>query len=202
MFMATNPIAVIQSENARLKAENEQLRDELSLMREFIDVLNDLMNKPVKLTRDADLLPLLRDIFNKMLNLMNAPDGSLVLLDEDTDELVFVLVQGALASQLTGFRIPANAGIAGWVMRNRTAALVRDVRRDYRFSSLIDEEFKFRTQSIIAVPLIGDGKVFGVMEALNQPGDEPFSETDAALLGLLCRAAGELMANIERTPAG
>lgn len=197
--MATNPIAVIQSENARLKAENEQLREELSSLREFIDALHDLMNKPTQIKRDADLMPLLRDLFQKMLGLMDATAGSLVLLDDDTDELVFVLVQGALAEDLTGYRIPASEGIAGWVVRNRTTALVRDVRHDYRFSSMIDDEFKFRTQSLVAVPLIGEGKVFGVMEALNQPGDDPFSEKDTALLGLLCRAAGDLLAKITRS---
>ncbi|MDX1994879.1 MAG: GAF domain-containing protein [bacterium] len=196
--MATNPIAVIQSDNARLQAENQQLREENARMREFVEVLHDLMTKPSRLESDAELLPLLRDIFYKMMGVLNAPDGSLLLLDEDTNELVFVLVGGDLAPNLTGYRIPADEGIAGWVVRHSEPALVRDVRRDQRFSHMIDEAFKFRTQSIIAAPLIGNQKVYGLIEALNQPGDEPFSESDAAFLGLLCRAAGERLADIDR----
>jgi GAF domain-containing protein len=141
-------------------------------------------------------MPLLRRAFNQATDLLNAPEGSLLLLDEETSELKFVLVRGALAERLINYRIPADEGIAGWVIQNRKAALVRDVRHDHRFSHSIDDEFKFRTQSIIAVPVIGQGKIHGVMEALNQPADEPFSETDLKLLSLICRYLGEILSNV------
>ena len=195
--MPTSPTGFLQSENARLKDENEELKEEVRTLREFVTVLNDL-SKPAEIESDKDLLPLINDIFLKALHLLDAPDGSLCLYDDDTEELVFMLVHGDLADELTGYRIGANEGIAGWVFKNAEATLVRDVRRDNRFSHMIDEAFKFKTQSIAAAPLIGNGKVFGVIEALNQPGDVPFSETDSALLGLLCRVAGERLADIER----
>jgi sigma-B regulation protein RsbU (phosphoserine phosphatase) len=147
-------------------------------------------------------MPLLNDIFIKALKLLNAPDGSLALLDRDKNELVFVLVLGDLSDELTGFRMPADEGIAGWVIENAQPTLVRDVRRDTRFFANVDEQFKFQTQSVLAAPLIGDGHVLGMIEALNQPGDQPFSELDLALLKLICRIAGEELANIERRPVG
>ncbi len=196
--MVMNPVAVVQRENARLQAENERLQKELQSLREFVQILNELSVQARTASSDADLLPLLEATFAKALGLLNAPDGSLLLLDEDTQELVFVLVRGSLAGDLTNYRIPANDGVAGWVIENQAATLVRDVRRDERFSNTIDSAFKFRTQSIAAAPLIGDGKVYGLIEALNQPGDQPFSESDLALLGLVCRFAGEMLADIER----
>jgi GAF domain-containing protein len=199
--MSTNPLAFLRSETARLKEENERLQNELRSLREFVTILEDLADASKRVKGDADLLPLLNDIFRKALKLLNAPDGSLLLLDETKSELVFVLVHGLLGDQLKGYRIPADSGIAGWVVQNNKPALVRDVRRDNRFSSLIDEAFKFRTQSIAAAPLVGDERVFGVIEALNQPGDVPFSDNDMALLKLLCRFAGEALADIERHPS-
>jgi transcriptional regulator with GAF, ATPase, and Fis domain len=196
--MVTNPMAVMRRENARLQAENEHLQEELRNLREFVAVLNDLTQTTRGITRDEELLPLLEKIFVKAMNLLNAPDGSLMILDDETDELVFVLVKGSLAANLSGYRIPAHEGIAGWVVDNGEPCLVRDVRRDPRFSNTIDDQFTFRTQSIAAAPLIGDRKVYGVLEALNQPGDEPFSDNDLALLGLLCRFAGEALADIDR----
>lgn len=196
--MVTNPMAIMRRENARLQAENEHLHEELRDLREFVHILNDLAVSAKNLSSDEELLPLLESIFMKALNLVNAPDGSLMLLDDETNELVFVVVKGSLASNLIGYRISATEGIAGWVIQNAEPALVRDVRRDPRFSQNIDEQFTFRTQSIAAAPLIGDRKVYGVLETLNQPGDEPFSDSDLALLGLLCRFAGEALADIER----
>lgn len=196
--MVTNPVAIMRRENARLQAENERLEEELRNLRDFVQILNDLAVATKNVTSDDELLPLLDHIFTKALKLLNAPDGSLMLLDDESNELVFVLVRGALAANLKGYRIPASEGIAGWVIQNADAALVRDVRRDPRFSHTVDEQFTFHTQSIVAAPLMGDRRVYGVIEALNKPGDEPFSDSDLALLGLLCRFAGEVLADIER----
>ncbi|MEZ4669208.1 MAG: GAF domain-containing protein [Anaerolineae bacterium] len=196
--MVMNPVAIMQRENARLKAENERLQRELLNLREFVQILDDLAGRTKNISNDDELLPLLERIFVKALGLLNAPDGSLLLLDDESNELVFMLVKGSLAANLKGYRIPADEGIAGWVVQRGEPTLVRDVRRDERFSETVDDEFKFRTQSIAAAPLIGDGKVYGLIEALNQPGDVPFSDDDLALMGLLCRFAGEMLADIER----
>jgi GAF domain-containing protein len=200
--MVTNPMMVVQSENVRLKDENDALRREVHTLRDFVAIINDLSDRASSLKDDAELMPLLNDIFIKALKLLNAPDGSLALLDRDKNELVFVLVLGELSDELTGFRMPADEGIAGWVIENAQPTLVRDVRRDTRFFANVDEQFKFQTQSVLAAPLIGDGHVLGMIEALNQPGDQPFSELDLALLKLICRIAGEELANIERRPVG
>jgi GAF domain-containing protein len=85
------------------------------------------------------------------------------------------------------------------VVKHAKPALVRDARTDVRFSHLVDETFKFTTQSIAAAPLIGNRKVYGLIEVLNQSGDNPFSESDLALLSLMCRAAGQALAEIEHT---
>jgi GAF domain-containing protein len=196
--MVMNPVTVIQRENARLQAENEHLKNEVRNLRDFVQTLHEVSLSARKVRSDQELLPLLERIFIKALKLLNAPDGSLMLLDDETNELVFMLIQGSLAGDLKGYRIRADQGIAGWVVQHGEPTLVRDVRRDARFSNSIDEAFKFRTQSIAAAPLIGDGYVYGVIEALNQPGDEPFSDSDLALMGLLCRFAGEALADIER----
>jgi GAF domain-containing protein len=196
--MALNTASFIQQENARLKDENKTLTEELSALREFVKTLHDLKEASELFQSDSQLLPLLDNILRRALKLLNAPDGSLLLLDDETNELVFVIVQGAVGEKLLGYRIPSDEGIAGWVMQNAKPTLVRDVRRDVRFSHTVDEEFKFRTQSIAAAPLVGDQRIYGLIEVLNQPGDEPFSEMDSALLGLLGWVAGEALADIER----
>lgn len=195
--MSQNPSAFLGQENARLTDENNQLKRELSSLREFVKILTEFSNAANNVASDEELLPTLRHILTKAMDLLNAPDGSLSLLDEAAKELVFVLVYGKLSGNLEGYRLPADEGIAGWVVKHRKPALVRDVRRDQRFFATVDEAFRFRTQSIAAAPLIGNGKVFGVIEVLNQPGDQPFSEDDMALLNLMCRFAGEALADIE-----
>ena len=196
--MVTNPTAVLQKENARLQAENESLSAEVRDLREFVRSLNELMIAGDRVTSNAEILPLLKRVLRQALKLLNTPDGTLFLVDEDNGQLVFQVVEGRLEKELTGYRIPLGEGIVGWVARNREAVMLPDVRRDNRFSHMIDDAFKFSTQSLAAAPIVGNHRVFGVIEALNKPGDEQFSENDAALLGLFCRGVGAVLADIEQ----
>jgi len=195
--MVSNPTTLLQSELNRLRAENDALRRELFNLRSFFQALQALTEAEERFKSNDDLLGLLRQIVQQTLDLLAAPDGSLMLLDPATNELEFVIVQGS-ARGLEGRRLKPGEGIAGWVAANGKPCVVRDVRTDPRFSARIDEAVAFRTQSIAAAPLIGNGRVLGVMEVLNQPGAEPFSEVDQALLTLFCRFAGEALAEIER----
>ncbi len=195
--MSINPASFIQQENVRLKTENQELIEELHGLREFVKILAELKSVSETVTTDSELVPFLRKVLTNAMKLVDAPDGSLLLLDDEKNELEFLLVHGTIENDLVGHRIPADEGIAGWVVIKRQPTLVRDVNRDPRFSHLVDEAFKFTTRSIAAAPIIGDGKLYGLIEALNQPGDKPFSETDLSLLGLVCWIAGEALANIE-----
>lgn len=191
-----NTLNVVQRENARLKSENDALREEVTNLRDLVQILSDLNGRTI--ASDAELLPLLRDILRKSLRLLNTPEGSLLMLDDETNELVFLITQGTLGRDLEGYRISATEGIAGWVVKHGKAVLVPDVRTDIRFSHTVDQAFKFKTQSIAAAPLLGSHKVYGVVEALNKPGDKPFNQQDLELLSLVCSCAGQVLAEIDR----
>ncbi len=198
MTKPLNANAFRTQEIQRLKGENETLHNELDSLKKFLQALDSLYNSADNFKDDSELFGFLRSTLQNALQLLNAPDGTLALVDEETDELVFVIVHGALADTLTNHRIPKTQGIAGWVIRNAKPTLVRDVRLDQRFYTGVDDRFAFQTQSIAAAPLIGDGKVYGLVELLNQPGDEPFSGTDMGMLKLFCRAAGDALAKIDK----
>lgn len=193
---------LLQRENIRLQDENRALKNEVTSLRDFVRAVSDLYESANHFQDDSQLYPMLNRVFKQAMHLCNAPDGSLSLLDDETNELVFIIVQGKLSEQMLNYRMPSTEGIVGWVMQHHEPALVRNVKTDPRFSSRTDQTFMFNTQSILAVPLLGEGKIFGVVELLNQPGDTPFSEADLALITLLCRAAGQILAFVDRLPDG
>lgn len=193
-----NPNAFRVKELQRLKHDNEKLLEEVHSLRKFVQALDSLYNSTDNFNDDSELFGFLRETLTNAMKLLNAPDGTLALVDDETDELVFVIVNGALSEELTDHRIPKTEGIAGWVVRNAKPTLVRDVRLDQRFYTGVDDRFSFKTQSIAAAPLIGDGNVYGLVEVLNQPGDEPFSANDMGILKLFCRATGDALAKIDK----
>jgi GAF domain-containing protein len=188
----------MSGELARLKQENEQLRDQVVRYREFIATLLELDREALRARSSDQLLHLLARILTDALAIVEVEDGSLALLDEEASELTFVIVRGQVAPQLKGYRIPAGEGVAGWVVQHRQPTIVLNARLDERFSQRIDEQTGFHTHSILAVPLVGDEHVLGVVEAINKTGSEPFDETDKALIWLFCRFAGEALSMLER----
>jgi GAF domain-containing protein len=178
-------IRFLQQENARLKDENQLLNDEVQALRRYVRALQGLQQTVHRFTPEQDVLALLDTTMDCALELLDATDGSLMLVDEETDELVFVLVHGAVRETMTGHRFDRRKGIAGWVAERGEPAIVGNVRTDARFLPEIDERFGFVTRSLVAVPLAARGKVLGVIELLNKRSGEGFTDDDASLLLIL-----------------
>lgn len=172
----------LQVELSRLRDDVRNLRDELSALRASVHALAALQDILPRMTPGMDVVPLLDDLLASALAVVGATDGSLMLLDEDTGELVLAVVRGIGRERLTGFRLPAGQGIASWVAKNRTAQLVRDVQKDPRFYPTVDETFGFQTRMLAAVPLLDGDRVLGVMEAINKTSDREFTAEDHDLL--------------------
>ena len=109
-----DPVYYLQQEIARLRDENRDLKDEVALLRSSVRALSALQDVIQRLTPSANVIALLDDLLASALAVVGAEDGSLLLIDEETDELVFAVVQGAMRLQLTGYPIPPHQGLACW----------------------------------------------------------------------------------------
>ena len=184
----------LHDEAAQIEAENAALREEILSLRQFIDSMQNLMEAVEQPLPEAELMELLSEVLSNALQTISASDGSLLVLDEDSNELVFVITQGESAKeQLAWQRLPPGEGIAGWVAKNRRATIVNDAQADDRFYPAMDRELGFKTQSVLAAPIIDGGRVLGVIEMLNKKDDKLFSVGDQTLLTLMCRFSGELL---------
>jgi GAF domain-containing protein len=190
----TDSSRYLQQEMARLQEENRALREEVLSLREYIDGLQALMDAVDQLTPGAEVMPMLDRILVNALIVTNANDGSLLVLDEESDELVFILSYGDVASDdLAGYRLPVERGIAGWVVRHQQPTIVDNAQSDARFYAGIDNAFDFKTGSLLAAPIVGGGRTLGVIEVLNKRNAASFTPADQTLLTLLCRYAGEIL---------
>ncbi|NJN93655.1 MAG: GAF domain-containing protein [Anaerolineales bacterium] len=184
----TVALRFLQQENARLQEENKVLREDSLAFRHYMEALQDLYGATQQITSEENLFALLDQILYSAMSVLRAEDGSLLLLDEETNELAFVLVHGDIRNELRGYRIKSDTGIAGWVGRQREPLIVNNPRQDVRFSLDIDEEFSFVTRSILCVPMMARGKLIGVIELLNKRAND-FTEADATLLLILGQVA-------------
>ncbi|CAG1065857.1 Response regulator PleD [uncultured bacterium] len=138
------------------------------------------------ITSTLDHKEILNMVMEKISDLLQPRNWSLLLLDEETSELRFEIVVGAGSDKLKDMRLKVGEGVAGWVAREMKPLLVPDVNKDPRFSRKADEVSHFTTQSIVCVPLTTRGKCLGVIELINKvEEDKGFSEEDLLVLTTL-----------------
>jgi GAF domain-containing protein len=187
----------LQQENVRLQRENQELAEEVSMLRDVLDALRSLQEITASIDVNTNVLRLLERILQSALISINASDGSLLLVDDESEELAFVVVYGAVRDTLKGYRMPIGTGIAGWVAQHAEPVVISNVRLDPRFSEDVDQSFHFHTQSMLCVPIISGSKVIGVIQALNKANSEEFSRTDLTLLGVVAQLAATAITKAE-----
>ena len=116
--------------------------------------------------------------------LMNCEVGSLLLLDEEENELFFEVALGDKGEAVKEIRLKMGEGIAGWVAEHGVPLVVSDVTKDPRHSIKADEKSGYTTKNILCVPIKVKNKVIGVLQAINKLGGEPFTEEDIELFQL------------------
>jgi diguanylate cyclase (GGDEF)-like protein len=140
------------------------------------------------LTSSLDLDSILQTIMDKMAEYFRPDNWSLLMLDEERDELYFAIAVGPAAESLKNVRLKVGEGIAGWVAKNGEQVVVPDVYTDVRFAKRIDEMTKWETRSIICVPLRSKHRVLGVIQLINV-NMEGFSDHEFFLQSLCDFAA-------------
>jgi Nif-specific regulatory protein len=129
-----------------------------------------------------DINEVLNRIMNSANKVVKAEVSSLLLINEKTGELYFHVALGDKGEEVKKFRLKMGEGIAGWVAKHSKPLIVPDVQKDDRFYRDVSEKIKYKTKSILCVPLILKEKTIGVLEVINKIGGGSFTLEDQSLL--------------------
>ena len=178
------------AEKAKSKASTveQELDEERRARRALVDAsvrLNSLLSLP----------ELLAAIMQTATALMKAETSSLMVLDDNKKELIFEVATGTKGQSVTEMRVPADQGIAGWVLKNGKPAVVNDVKSDKRFYAKIDHGSGFTTKSILALPLNIRDRAIGVVEIINKRGGGGFTARDQEIASAFAAQAAVAIEN-------
>jgi transcriptional regulator with GAF, ATPase, and Fis domain len=142
----------------------------------------------------------IRELLKLSAAALHSEEASVIV--RDGDELRFMVVIGKVADRLTGLKIPAEKGIAGFVFSSGQPMAVTDAAQEASFYKAIDEQTGYTTQTLLATPLRFGGEVIGVLEYVNRIGEPPYAaftseEMDKA--ALYAEAIGSLVDAYEST---
>jgi PAS domain S-box-containing protein len=176
--------AAVAIENARLHTETRTQARQLRALNKAGQAMSSSL----------DLDTVLEQMMVEVNTLFEAEGASVLLHDPKTDELVFAAVATADAKSLIGVRLPAQAGIAGWVMRQGRPLLAQDAQNDPHFYNHIDAMTGVTTQALLAAPLTCKERVIGVAEVINKTKGN-FNRHDLEILGVLTGSAAIAIEN-------
>ena len=135
-------------------------------------------------TGSLDMEDVPQRILAQTMRSLEAEGASLALVNRETGELEFKVATGQGAAEVTGFRLAAGQGIAGWVAEHEQALAVEDVSQDERFFAGVDDQTGMQTRNVVCVPIFVQASLIGVLEAINLPGETIASEQIELLKGI------------------
>jgi len=106
---------------------------------------------------------------------------SLMLLDPGSNILRIRAGHGIPPSTMKRARIHIGEGISGWVALHGRPLLIKDVADHPLFKR--QSAPRYRTRSLLSVPLMIGNRIIGVLNVNNKRNDEIFSKSDQLLLG-------------------
>ena len=130
-----------------------------------------------------------------------------ILLDNPSEKkdnrrnnsLTFIAAFGDKSEGLLGQTIPAHRGIAGRVYLTGEAYVTPAAREDRFFYGGVDEQTRYHTESLIAIPIRIEQEVCGVLELINRLNSSSYSGEDRNLLEIF---AGYISISIQNVLDG
>lgn len=186
IFSDIGALAATSLDKARLFVETDVRARQLS-------ALNDITRQIV--AAELDLEKLLQLITESSTDILGAAAGSLLLTaDDGSGDLEFRVAVGGSGGDLVGARIPAGRGLVGEVATSGQPVIVNNASTDPRWGGELSGG-AFRTTTILAVPLVTQNNVIGVLEVLNKRGNSTFNHDDVDLLTVFAGQAAVAIEN-------
>jgi signal transduction histidine kinase/DNA-binding response OmpR family regulator len=179
--------SAIAIQNAKLYADTKQFSRDLQLVNEVSQLVSS--------TLEVEQIP--RLLLQRTAEIVGAECGSLALIDTERHGVVFLLAydsEGQEIKELEDFLMPPGIGIVGMVAQTGLPIIANEVKSHPAWSPLADQLTGFTTEKLIAVPLIFEGEILGVMELVNKK-ESDFVEDDMQLLSLVASSAASAIQN-------
>ncbi len=167
----------------RLRREKEQLTARLMQANRQLERRLKELNILYGIGKSVNTLLELEQMLNRVVEaavyITGAEEGSLLLIDEETNELYMRAAQGFDERDARGFRLKVDDSLAGEVVRTGRPKIIGRKRDKEKIKTA------YLVKALLYVPLRVKDKVIGVLGVDNRVSDRVFSDHDLFLLSAL-----------------
>lgn len=168
---------------------DDVLREENARLRRAVDELSVLNDAATALSQAQDLQAALESLVHRSCRATGATQGVIVLVDEnqESDETPLTLVR-SVATRTDHETLRPGVSVIGWIQKYRRPLIVTDPAHDARFSGA---EWPQAVHTVLAAPLLVQGRLVGVLAHYNSAKPGGFTEGDVRLLGILAAQSAQ-----------
>jgi signal transduction histidine kinase len=173
------------ADQAATALDKTRLFNETETRARQLATLNEISRE---LSSTLDLENLLGRIMRSAVDIIGTEAGSLLLMDENTGQLIYRVVEGGMQN-LVGTRLSPGIGATGQAVEAKEPVIVNSVLQDQSIIDEADTGTVIDTQSLLAVPMLIQDEAIGVLEVINRKDQAPFDDDDASLLATFASQA-------------
>lgn len=170
---ASSNLVDAQREIVDLKDQLETRKESFNQFYEFLRIVASTL----------DSQQIYDSVLAKFGEMMGAERCSLMILNEESNELALEAAFGAGLDRTTPIRVKLGEPIAGAVLASGAAMLVQDAELDSRVPRA--RPGRYRTRSFISFPIAFGPRKVGVVNLTDRVGGAPYDNEDLALLELM-----------------
>ncbi len=171
--------------NARLYTESQRTARVMSALAEAAAAINTSL----------EITDVWRRILNQTMQALQVETVALALIDHESNDLIFQAAAGHNSGSIPGRHIHNGHGLTGQVITNGLGLIVPSVKQDSHYSE-VDKFEGIEMRAVAIAPIQSQGKVIGVLEAVN-PISGAFDPDAMVVLAGLGSLAGTTIQNAE-----
>jgi diguanylate cyclase (GGDEF)-like protein len=168
-----------------------RLSDELESKKRASAQFYDFLRSVASTLDSQKIYPAVLAKFNQILR---SERSSLMIFNEDSNELALEAAVGADFEATGPIRIKLGESVAGAVLASGVALVVRDVDSDARVTG--ERKGQYKSKSFVSYPIVIGPRKIGVLNVTDRTDGTPYESEDLSMLELM---APHLALIIERT---
>lgn len=166
----------------------------------MLEKMERLMEINITLNSTLELSQVLDLIIANAVEMLECEAGSILLYNREKDCLYFSASTSADSKTLAGIPIPLSDSLAGTIFSKNIPLVVNNVDKDIRHNASVAAQVRFRTHSLLGVPMRIQDRTTGVLEALNKKQGR-FTDEDVKILTAIASQAAVAIENAQLVQA-
>ncbi|MBI2780181.1 MAG: EAL domain-containing protein [Chloroflexi bacterium] len=190
IFAGTAAQALVNAERLeQLRAQQVELEHQLVSQRRLMAVNEQLLST-------LDPTGVLEMIADSLKTVVTYDSLTIYRIDKERGVRRPVIARDRFAELILGYDAPLGTGLTGWAVDNREPVLANDAHADPR--SIQIPGTPFEAESMVIVPLMGDGEVLGTLNIGRMGGPEAhYSQNEFELTKLFAAQAAIALRNAD-----